>query len=134
VRLLDPAAAVRAAGVTADVDGSPLADLAALIDDDLPGSRGHQRDRAAFPFAQLPADRVRELVAAPGRQLVQPGDQAVAGPGAVAGDHQRAPEWRRQRRDRRVQYRQLISDGVAAGRFLAQHPGQRLAGVVAVRQ
>jgi hypothetical protein len=62
VRFLDPAAAVRAVPITAGVAGSALADLAALIDGDLPGSLGHQLDRAAFPLAQLPADRVGQLI------------------------------------------------------------------------
>ncbi len=31
--------------------------------------------------------RVGQLIARPAGELVQPGDQAVAGPGAIAGDH-----------------------------------------------
>ena len=57
-----------------------LADLAALIDRDLPGPGRDGRDRRALPGAELPANRVDELVAGPGGELVQPGDQVVAGP------------------------------------------------------
>ena len=102
VRFFDPAPAVGAAGVGAGVLGAALADLAAGIDGDLPGLlAGPAVIAARLPLAQLPADGVDELVAGPGGQLVQAGDQPVAGPGAVAGDHQPPPVRRRQRGDRR---------------------------------
>jgi len=81
VRLLDPAPAVPAAQVAARLAGTPLADLAAGIDGDLPGAGRDGADRGPLPAAEFPADGVGELVAGPGSQLVQPGDQVVAGPG-----------------------------------------------------
>jgi hypothetical protein len=58
----------------------------------------------------------------------------VAGAGAVAGDHQPPPVLRWDRGDRLVQDLQVIGGGVRAGAARAQHPGQRLSGVVAVSQ
>jgi hypothetical protein len=43
--------------------------------------------RAAFPVAQFPADGVDQLMPGPPRQLIEPPDEPVAGPGAIAGDH-----------------------------------------------
>ena len=68
-------------------------------------------------------------------QGIQVLHELVAEPGAVDGDHEVPPERRRQRRDRRVGDRDVISSGIAARRALAQHPRQRLpAGVIAERQ
>ena len=47
-------------------------------------------------------------------------------PGAVGGDHQPAPEARRQRRDRRLEDREVVGGG-GPGRPGPQHPGHRLA-------
>src|SRR5437773_1126373 len=105
VRLFDPAPAVPAVQVAAGALGAPLADLAALIDGDLPGLGRDGGDRGPLPLAQLPANRVDHLVAGPGGELVQPGDQVVAGPRAVTGDHQPPPEGGRQRGDRGAQHR-----------------------------
>jgi hypothetical protein len=80
VRLFDPAPEVPAVQVPAGALGAPLAGLAALIDRDLPGAGRDGADRGLLPLAQLPADRVDDLVAAPGGEGIQPGDQAVAGP------------------------------------------------------
>jgi len=113
VRLLDPAGPVRAADVRAGVIGTTFADLAAAIDRGLPCLLRHQPQRRLFPLAQRPPDRVGQRIAAAGGQGVQAGDQAVAA-GAVAGDHQLAPEARRDRGDRRVQHLQVIRGGVAA--------------------
>ena len=62
--------------------GSPAA-----VNGDLPWL-GDQPQRGPFPLAQHPADRVDQLEAAAGGQLIQPGDQAMAGPGSVGRDHQ----------------------------------------------
>jgi hypothetical protein len=102
VRFFDPAPAVPAATVAAGLIGAALADLAADIDRDLPGAGRDHRDRVPLPPAELPADGVDDLVAGPGGELVQAGNQGVAGPGAVAGDHQPPPEPRRQRGDSAV--------------------------------
>jgi hypothetical protein len=135
VGFFDPAGLVRAARICARVPGAALADLAGRVDGDLPGLVRDQAQRGPLPLAQHPADRVGQLVSAAARQRVQPGDQAVAGPGPVGGDHQPAAEGGRQRRDRRVQQDQVIRGRVAPGRAAAQHPGQRLpAGVIAGRQ
>ena len=134
VGFFHPARAVGAAGIGAGVIGTALADLAAVTGRGLPGLARDQPDRGALPFAQVPAHRVDELVPSPGGQRIQAGDQPVAGPGAVAGHHQPPPEGRWQRADRRLQDFQVISHRVAPGAAAAQHPGQRLAGVVAVGQ
>jgi hypothetical protein len=44
----------------------------------------------------------------PGAEFIQPGDESVAGSGAVAGDHQPPVLWRR-RGDRRIHHREEIS-------------------------
>ena len=107
-------APVRAPLVPAGIIGAALADLAAAVDRDLPGRLGDQPIAAFSRLAQLPADGVGELVAAAGGELIQLGDQGVAGAGAVAGDHQLPPQRRRQRGDRLVQQAQVIGGGVAA--------------------
>ena len=84
VRFFDPAGPVRAAGVAAGVIGAALADLAAAVDGDLPGLLRDQPQRGLLPLAQRPADRVDQLIAAAGGQLIQVLDQLVAGPGPVA--------------------------------------------------
>ena len=66
VRFFDPAAAVPAARVGAGALGAALADLAALIDGELPGSCRDGGDRGPLPLAQFPADGVDDLVAGPG--------------------------------------------------------------------
>ena len=58
----------------------------------------------------------------------------MAGARPVAGHHQPPPERRRQRGDRRLQDLQVIGHRVAPRTAAAQHPGQWLAGVVAVGQ
>ena len=63
-----------------------------------------RRDRLAFPLAQAPADGVDLAAAGPGRKLIEAGDQPVAGPRAVAGDHQPPPVLRRHRGDRLLQH------------------------------
>jgi MFS family permease len=83
VRFLDPARPVRAARIGAGVVGAALADLAAAIDRGLPGPLRDQPQRRLLPLGQRPADRVGQLVAAAGSQLIQAGDQGVAGPGPV---------------------------------------------------
>src|SRR5262249_58739007 len=127
---LDPAAAVRAAAVGAGVFGAALADLTMAVDGDLPGAGGNGGDGGALAFPQFPANGVDQLVPRPGCELIQALDQAVAGPGAVAGDHQPPPEGRRQRGDRRAQDLQVIGGGVGPGAAFAQLGGQRLRGVV----
>jgi hypothetical protein len=74
VGFLDPACAVAAAAVAAGALGPAFADLAIVIDGDLPGLLGGGPDRGALAFAQVPADRVDELIPRPGCQLVQPLD------------------------------------------------------------
>jgi hypothetical protein len=133
VRFLDPAFSVGAPLVPAGIIGAALADLALAVDRGLPGRLGDRADRGLLPGGELPADGVGDLVAVPGGEPVQLLDQGVAGAGPVAGDHQLAPQGRRQRRDRVVQQAQVISGGVAAGRARAQHPGQRLGHVIAGR-
>ncbi len=86
MRFFDPALAVPAAQVAARLISTPLADLTAGIDGDLPGCRRNGSDRGPLASAGFPADGVDDLVAAPGGQLVQAGDQVVAGAGAIAGD------------------------------------------------
>src|SRR5260370_28846027 len=87
VRFFDPAPpAVPAVQVAAGALGAPLADLAALIDGDLPGLGRDSGDRGALPLAQFPANRVDHLVARPGGEGVQPGDQVVAVARALARD------------------------------------------------
>ena len=135
VRFLDPAGPVTAFGVAAGIIGAALADLAAVIDRDLPRLLGDQPDRGLLPLIQFPPARVHQRVPAAGRQLVQVLQQLVAEPGAVHGHHQVPPPRRRQRRDRRVHQADVIGGRVAARRALAQHPRQRLpAGVIAERQ
>ena len=113
VRFLDPAAAVRAAGVRAGIIGA-LADLAAAVDGDLPGFLRDQAQRRLLPLGQHPPGRVDHLIAGAGGELVQVRDQVVAGAGPVHGDHQPAPEAGRQRRDRRVHQGDVVRGGVAA--------------------
>jgi hypothetical protein len=127
---LDPAAAVRAAAISAGVIGAALAHLAMVIDGDLPGLPGNLSDRGALAFTQFPPDRVDELVARPGCQLIQALDQPVAGPGAVTGHHQPPPELRWQRGERRRQDLQVVGGGVGPGAARPQRGGQRLSGVV----
>ena len=115
VRFFDPARPVRAGGVAAGAFGAALADLAAGADGDLPGLIRHQPQRGLLPLAQRPPDRVDQLAAGPGSQLVQVGDQVMAGARPVAGDHQPAAEGRRQRGDRRVHHGDVAGGGVAAG-------------------
>ena len=131
----DPAPPMRAAQIRAGVIGAALADLDPPVDGDLPGQLQDQPQRGPLPLAQHPPHRVGQLEAAAPGELIQPGDQAVAGPGPVRRDHQLAPEPRRQRRDCRVQQGQVIRGRVAPRRAAAQHPGQRFpAGVIAARQ
>jgi hypothetical protein len=135
VRFLDPARPVHAAVPRAGVIGAALADLAASVDRELPRLGRDQPQRCFLPLAQHPADGVGQLIAAAGGELVQVPDQVVAGPGAVAGDHQLASQARRQRGDRRVHDRDVVSSGVRACGAAAQHPGQRFpASVIAHRQ
>jgi hypothetical protein len=70
----------------------------------------------------------------PGREPVELFDQVVAGAGPVAGDHDPAPQRGRQGLDRLAEQPQVIGGRVAAGRSGAEHPGQRLARVVAGRE
>ena len=77
MRFFDPAPAVAAVQVAAGLAGAALTDLAAGIDRDLPGLGGDGADRGPLPCAELPADGVDDLVAGPGGQLIQPGDQGV---------------------------------------------------------
>ena len=130
VGFFHPALAVAAAAVSARVAGAALADLAAVTDRALPGLHGHQPERGALTFTQLPAHGVDELVAGPGGEGIQPLDQPVAGAGTVAGHHQPPPVGRRQRGDRRRQNLQVIGHGIGPGAALAQ----RLGRVVAVGQ
>ena len=94
--------AVRAGQVRAGVIGAALADLAAAgrwrSARPAPGPAGSPPS----PARPAPSRRSRSA-GSPGRarQLIQAGDQPVAGPGPVAGDHQPPPERRRQRGDRR---------------------------------
>jgi len=81
VRLLDPALAVSAAVVFAGVITAAFAHLAAAVNGDLPGVPGHRRERLAFPLAQFPPGGVDELVTGPGGELIEAGDQGVAGSG-----------------------------------------------------
>jgi hypothetical protein len=80
VRFFDPAGAVPAVQVAAGLIGVAFMDLAAGIYRDLPGLLRDGADRGLLPRAQLPADRVDDLAAGPRGQLVQPGDQVMAGP------------------------------------------------------
>ena len=68
----------------------------------------------------------------PGGQLIEAGDQPVAGPGPVRGHHQPPPELRRQRGDRVTDHLQVIGGRVRPGAAAAHQPGQRLIGVIAV--
>lgn len=95
VRLLDPAPPVPAARIAAGLIGTALADLAAGTDGDLPDAGRHPGDRGPLPGAKFPADGAGELVTAPDGQLMEPSDQAVASPGAIAGGQQPPPESRR---------------------------------------
>src|SRR5205823_236700 len=131
MRFLDPASAVGAAAVGAGVTGAALADLAAVINRDLPGLPGNPGDGGLLPLAQLPADGVDKLVAGPRCQRIQVGDEIVAGPGTIAGDHQPPPVLRRQRGDRLTQDRDVIGGSIRPGRPGTQQPGQRLTGVIA---
>ena len=67
VRFFDPAPRMPAGLVRAGTIGAALAHLAALIDGDLPGLLRDEPDRGALAGAQLPADRVGQLIAAAGR-------------------------------------------------------------------
>jgi hypothetical protein len=116
-----PAAPVRAGTL-----GAALAHLATLADRDLPGLPRDQHDRGGFVCAQVPADGVGQLVPGPGGQLIQAGDQPVAGPGPIGGDHQPPPERGRQRRDRVPEHLQVIGGRVRSGAAAARHRGQRL--------
>jgi hypothetical protein len=71
---------VGAAAVGAGLIGAALADFAAVIEGDLPGAGGGVADRGALAFAQVPAHRVDELVAGPGGQRIQAGDQPWLAP------------------------------------------------------
>jgi hypothetical protein len=131
VRFFDPAGAVPAAGVRARVIGAALADLAAVIDRDLPGLLGDQPDRGLLPGTQFPPARIHQRVSAAGGEGIQVLQQLVAEPSAVHGHHQVPPPRRRQRRDRGVRDLDMIGGRAAARRALAQHPPQRLtAGVI----
>ena len=50
MRLLEPARVVPAVQLAADAFGAPLADLAVLIDRDLPGMRRNGGDRSPLPL------------------------------------------------------------------------------------
>ena len=108
VRFLYPAPRMRAGPVRAGVISAAFPHLAAMADGDLPGFRD-PGDRGLLPAAQFPADRVDQLIAGPGGQLVQALDEAVAGPGAIGGDHQPPPVPQRQRRNRRSACPQALS-------------------------
>ena len=54
VRFLDPARPVPAAGVLAGAIGAALADLAAVIERDLPRALGDQAQRGFLPLGQFP--------------------------------------------------------------------------------
>ncbi len=125
---------MNAAELGAAVPGPALPRPPGRVDRDLPGVAGHLGDRNALPLAQLPAHRVGQLPAGPGRQLVQAGDQAVTGPGPIDGDHQPPPIFRRYRGDRGVQHLDVVAAGVRPGAARAHHPAQRLAGIVAIGQ
>jgi hypothetical protein len=126
---------VPAAGLRAGVTGAALADLAAVIDRDLPRLLRDQPDGGLLPGIQFPPARVHQRVPAAGGKLVQVLHQLVAEPGAVDGRHQVPPPRGRQRRDRGIQDLDVIGGRVAARRALAQHPRQRLpAGVIAEGQ
>jgi len=133
VRFLDPALPVRAAPVRAGAVGAALADLAPAVDRGQPGVLGDRADRGPLSRREFPADGVGDLVAVPGGEPVQLLDQGVAGAGPVAGDHQLAPQRRRERRDRVAEEAQVIGGGVRPGRPGTQHPGRRLGRVIAGR-
>ena len=76
--------------LAAGVIGAALADLALRVDRGLPGGLGDLADRGLLPGVQFPADGVGDLVAVPGREPVQLGDQGMTGAGAGARDHQLA--------------------------------------------
>src|SRR5262249_61751307 len=71
VRFLDPAPAVPAAGVRASLIRAAFADLAAVIDGDLPGILPDQPDRGLLPLIKLPPGRVTERAPAPAGDRVQ---------------------------------------------------------------
>jgi hypothetical protein len=125
---------MRAAPVRAGVISAAFPDLAAVIDGDLPGVLRGQPDRVPLAPAQIPADRVDQLVPGPGGGLVQAGDQPVACPGPIGGDHQPPPVPGGQGGDRVIERLQVIGDGVRPRAARAQHPGQRLGRVVTVGQ
>jgi hypothetical protein len=98
------------------------------------GARGPAPCRRLLAGAQCPADGPGDLVAVPGGEPVQFLHQLVAGAGPVAGHHQPAPQRRRQRGDRLAEQSQVIGSRVRPGRARPEHPGQRLARVIAGRQ
>jgi hypothetical protein len=70
VRFLDPAGPVIAFGVAAGIIGAALADLAAVIDGDLPRVLRDQPDGGLLPLIEFLPARVDQRVPAAGRQLV----------------------------------------------------------------
>ena len=86
VRFLDPACAVPAAGVRARVLGTALADLAAVIDRDLPRLLRDQPDRGLLPGIQFPPARVHQRVPPAAAQGIQVLHQLVTEPGTVNGN------------------------------------------------
>ena len=134
VRFFYPAGGVGASRVLAGAVGPALADPAFPVDRGLPGGLRDLADRVPLTGAERPADRVCDLVTVPGGQPVKLFDQLVAGPGSVAGDHDPAAQPGRERGDRLAEQPQVISGRVAAGRAGTEHPGQRLARVIAGRE
>jgi hypothetical protein len=121
---------VRAARIRAGLLRTALADFPARVNGGLPGGLRNQHECCLLPLAERPPDRVDELVPVAGTELVQLLDQIMAGAGPIAGDHQPAPTGRRDRRDRILQYLQVIRGSVRPGRAWPQHPRQRLARVI----
>jgi hypothetical protein len=68
---------MRAAAVRAGFTGAALPHLVAAIDSSLPGFLRDTPERAPLTLAQVPADRVDQLVPGPGRKLVQVLDEPV---------------------------------------------------------
>jgi hypothetical protein len=125
---------VRAAAAAAGILGAALADLPFGVDRGLPGSLGELADRGLLAAAQRPPDGPGDLVPVPAGEPVELLDQPVAGAGPVAGDHDLAAQRGREGPDRLAQEPQVIGGGVRPGGAGPEHPGQRLAGVIAGSQ
>ena len=86
-------APVRAGVISAGVVGAALADLAAVVDGDLPGLRGHQRERGGAPARPAPSRRSRSA-GSRGRGASSSSRviSSWLAPAPSAGDHQPARE------------------------------------------